>query len=340
MPALCLALQAEGVAVELWTHDETILPPAKLSTRRVPPSELANELAKVKKADSQVILHDHGVWLPWNHKVAQAAQAAGVPRVVSPRGMLEPWALNYRSWKKKLAWKLYQKQDLQAAQLLHATSVAESENFRKLGLEPAITIAANGITLPPESLQRRSKPSQRRTILFLSRLHPKKGLLDLVAAWKGIRDPDWHIRIVGPDEQNHRAEVQTAISAAGLTSQITIDPGLAGGAKWQAYADADLFVLPSYSENFGLVVAESLAAGTPVITTHATPWEELETAHCGWWIPTGAASLETALRQAIELPMDELDYMGKRGRELIEERYTWPTIAAHMLRTYRSLLND
>ncbi len=338
MPALCLALQGEGASVELWTQDETVIPPAGLSTRKVLPGALASELAKVKQAHPQTVIHDHGMWLPWNHKVAQAAASAKVPRVVSPRGMLDPWAMKYRAWKKRIAWALYQKRDLQSAQLLHATAKQEAEHFLARELAPEVFISPNGVHLPPAGLERKSKPEQLRTMLFLSRLHPKKGLLDLVQAWAAIRDPEWQIRIVGPDEKGHRAEVQAAISAAGLTSQISIDPAMAGGAKWQAYADADLFVLPSYSENFGLAIAEALACGTPVVTTQATPWEELETEHCGWWVPTGAASLEGALRDAIAQPMDELVAMGKRGRELIETRYTWPTIAVSMLRAYRGLV--
>ncbi len=324
--------------MELWTQDETVIPPAGLSTRRVLPGALASELAKVKQSDPQTLVHDHGLWLPWNHKVAQAAASAKVPRVVSPRGMLDPWAMKYRAWKKRLAWAMYQKRDLEAAQLLHATANQEAEHFRTQGLTTESFISPNGVHLPPPGLERKSKPEQRRTILFLSRLHPKKGLLDLVAAWAAIRDPDWQIRIVGPDENNHRAEVQAAISATGQTASISIDPALAGGAKWQAYADADLFVLPSHSENFGLAIAEALACGTPVVTTQATPWEELETEHCGWWVPTGAASLEGALRTATALPSDDLISMGKRGRELIETRYTWPTIAVNMLAAYRALV--
>jgi glycosyltransferase involved in cell wall biosynthesis len=302
------------------------------------PKALSAALKAEREANKQLVIHDHGIWLPWNHKVAKAASAAQIPRVVSPRGMLEPWALGYGALKKKLAWRMYQKSDLQTAALLHATSEQEAENFAKLGLTPPVMIAPNGITVPTQEYTRRSKPEQRRTILFLSRLHPKKGLLDLVAAWEQINDPDWHIRIIGPDEKSHRAEVQNAISAAGLTSSINIEPALAGGSKWQAYTDADLFILPSYSENFGLVVAEALAMGTPVITTTATPWRELDEQRCGWWVATGVASMTETLRFAISRSPAERALMGIAGKGLIRERYGWPAIATNMLPAYQKLL--
>jgi glycosyltransferase involved in cell wall biosynthesis len=338
VPALAKALQKEGIEVELWTCVPSAVPPHGLVTKCVQPKALAAKMQEAQKANPNLIIHDHGVWLPWNHQVAKAAAKAKIPRVVSPRGMLEPWAMGYRAAKKWLAWRLYQKRDLQSAALLHATAEAEAQNLRELGLTPPIHVASNGVTLPPSTLVKRPTSNQVRTILFISRLHPKKGLLDLVAAWSRIKNPDWRIRIIGPDEKNHRSEVQAAIAAAGLTSFIHIEPALAGSAKWQAYADADLFVLPSYSENFGLVVAESLACGTPVITTRATPWEELETHRCGWWIETGSIALQETLEKAIELPLDDLSIMGQSGRELIADRYDWASIAVSMRRAYQGLL--
>jgi len=115
---------------------------------------------------------------------------------------------------------------------------------------------------------------------------------------------------------------------------------VAGEAKWNLYRDADLFVLPSHSENFGLVVAEALACGVPVITTRGTPWEDLVTHRCGWWTEIGVEPLANALREALRLSDEERQHMGRRGRKLVEENYTWPAAAKKMVAVYRWMLGE
>lgn len=198
-----------------------------------------------------------------------------------------------------------------------------------------MVVAPNGTELP-QLAPSDSKPS--RIILFVSRIHPKKGLLDLVAAWNAIRLAGWQIRIVGPGEPEHISEIQCAIDRVGIGQVMKICPPVSAGEKWEEYRAADVFVLPSYSENFGIVVAEALASGVPVITTTATPWELLEKHACGWWIPTGAAALEKALRKATGISDAERSSMGQRGRQLVEDNFTWSAIAKSMLPHYQRLL--
>jgi glycosyltransferase involved in cell wall biosynthesis len=338
VPALAKALLVTGVRVELWTADP--LPPLfpGLAVRHISAGRLTAELLAVCADERSLIIHDHGVWLPWNHSVATAARRAGVPRVVSPRGMLEPWAMQHRRWKKKLAWGLYQRRDLHTAALLHATAAQEAESLRALGLLGPIMIAPNGVELQEEAPAGHRTDLPLHTIFFLSRIHPKKGLLDLVTAWDRIRAPGWQVIVAGPDEEGHLAEVQRAVARAGLSSAFHFAGPLAGDAKMAAYRSADLFVLPSYSENFGLVVAEALSAGLPVVTTQGTPWKELVTEHCGWWVSPGPASLEEALREAMERTPGERRAMGQRGRRLIETRYAWPAIAQQMILEYQPLI--
>ena len=158
----------------------------------------------------EVVLHDNGLWLPTNHNASRVAQTAGVPFVISPRGMLTPWAMQFHGWKKRLAWQLYQRRDLARARLLHATSRDEAEGFRTLGLRQPVAIIPNGVNLPPE--KRKAESGKRkveiRTALFLSRIHPKKGLLDLVEAWHRVRPAGWRVIIAGGDEGGHRAVVK------------------------------------------------------------------------------------------------------------------------------------
>jgi glycosyltransferase involved in cell wall biosynthesis len=296
------------------------------------------------------MLHDSGLWLPTNHAAAQVARATGVPFIVSPRGMLTAWALRFRGLKKRLAWHLYQQRDLQTASVLHATSHAEADGFRVLGLKQPIAIIPNGVELPPaprpsngreingEGVSRPPSPSRVRTLLFLGRIHPVKGLLNLVSAWASARPKGWQVVLAGQNESNHQAVVEAAIREHQLQPDFEFIGPVDGPAKWDLYRSADLFVLPSHSENFGLAVAEALACGVPVITTRGTPWEDLEIHRCGWWVEIGTAPLANALREAMALTDGERREMGERGRGLVESKYAWPRIAKQMKAVYEWML--
>jgi glycosyltransferase involved in cell wall biosynthesis len=287
------------------------------------------------------LIHIHGLWRHHTWAAARAAVSLGVPYVVTPHGMLEPWALRQSRRKKWLAGALFQERLLRNAACIFATSRMEAENVRAAGYTTApIAIVPNGVDPPPEQQLafREAPPAAIRTVIFVSRLHPKKGLLDLVAAWAVLRPKGWRLRLVGPDEGGYSAVVARAIREAGLQECVSIDGSLWGDAKAAAYADAKLFVLPTFSENFGIVIAEALAAGLPVITTTAAPWHELQTESCGWWIEPGPAPLQEALRLALATPRAELAAMGRRGRALMIRRYTWPAVAGEMAAVYRWLL--
>lgn len=161
----------------------------------------------------------------------------------------------------------------------------------------------------------------------------------LLEAWARIRPNDWRLVIAGNDEVGHTRELQEKIKQLGLESDVELPGPLFDEAKEQAYLNADLFILPSYSENFGIVVAEALGYGLPVLTTTGCPWQELETEGCGWWVEPTVASLEAGLQAALGAGSEELRAMGMRGRRLVEEKYQWPGIAERMLEFYRWILN-
>ena len=230
------------------------------------------------------LLHDNGLWMPGNHHVAMAARKFRIPLVIHPRGMLEPWALHYKGWKKRLALWLYQRRDLETAALLFATAEQEAEGIRRLGLRQPIAVIPNGVKLavsqPNGAFDERLHPGPR-TALFLSRIHPIKGLLNLVEAWGRIRPANWRLCLAGPDEGGHLAVVMRRIRESGLETVVEYVGEVEGDTKAALFAKAELFVLPTFSENFGVVVAEALAYGVPVITTHGTPWQGLVTRGCG-----------------------------------------------------------
>ena len=285
------------------------------------------------------LLHLHGLWKYPAVAVNRWFRQTGRPYVISPHGMLEPWALRQSRGRKCLAGWLYQEACLRRAACLRATSRMEYDNIRRAGYSNPVAVIPNGVELPKE-LPRRptSRAGERWRALFLSRIHPKKGLLDLVHAWNRLRPPGWELVVVGPDEAGHLAEVRAAAGAAGPAGSIVFAGEAWGEARLRFYADSELFVLHSYSENFGLVIAEALSCGVPVLTTQATPWQELREHRCGWWIETGTEPLAAALREALALPPETLREMGRRGRRLIEPKYTWAPIGRQLLEVYQWML--
>ena len=351
--ALCDALARRGTEATIVTHaragdeGEPVMPGEGVEvdfSERTPgwraffgTSPFAEAVAA--HANSDTVVHDHGLWLPTNHAVARASRAAGSPRVVSIRGMLSEWALDQQRAKKRVAWRLYQYHDLQTAHALHATAGNEVEDVRRLGLRAPIALIHNGVAVPAHQ-ERPSPEMEKRRVLFLSRIHSKKGLLNLVAAWAAVRPSGWECVLVGPDADDHQREVEQEARNREVAADFSFIGEVGDEAKWDLYAAADLFVLPTFSENFGIVVAEALAAGVPVITTTGAPWRDLETHECGWWVEIGVEPLAAALAEATALPDEARRAMGERGRALIEREYSWSRVAEEMSAVYRWLLGS
>jgi glycosyltransferase involved in cell wall biosynthesis len=283
------------------------------------------------------LIHLHGLWNFTCVEVSRWSRVTRRPYIVSPHGMLEPWALRCSSWKKRCALWLYTGPCLRRAACLRATSKLEAVSIRRAGFTNPIALIPNGVHCPSH-LPRRCQAAKRHQALFLSRIHPKKGLLNLIHAWAAIRPAQWQLSIAGPDEAGHLTEVKSLVHGLRLDN-VQILPEAWDDAKTSLLFQSDLFVLPSYSENFGLVIAEALACGVPVITTRATPWQELLEHRCGWWIDLGVAPLIDALKAALATPLPVLRAMGSRGRALVQARYSWEPIGQRMFQTYQWMLD-
>lgn len=284
------------------------------------------------------VVHVNCCWMPQSAWTQKWAQQAGYKVVLSPHGMLEPWIMARHYWTRKVpALWLYQKQAVVKADRLHATAESEKQNLLKLGYNNRITVIANGIDV--EQIDIKAGWERKKQILFLSRIHVKKGIEFLLEAVAALKDrlEGYTIRIVGEGEAEYIGQLRQKVFQLGIQDMVDFCGGVYGDRKWELFREADLFVLPTYSENFGIVVAEALACGTPVITTTGTPWEELNTWHCGWWTEIGTAPTLNALNAFLDLSEEDLEQMGRNGRRLVEAQYSSKKVAEEMVRMYEGL---
>jgi glycosyltransferase involved in cell wall biosynthesis len=299
---------------------------------------ISTDLARSLRAQARNIdiIHNHSLWSMVNVAAGCVVPGHRAKLVTSPRGTLSAWALGRRKYVKQLMWPL-QRRVLSKADLIHATSEAEYRDIRMLGLRAPVVIIPNGIDLPPAPQAERR--SDTRTLLYLGRIHPIKGIDNLLHAWHTLenRHPDWRLVIAGRGEPEHVASVKQLATSLGV-GRVEFPGAVYGNAKTTAYHDADLFVLPTHSENFGMVVAEALAHACPAIVTHGAPWPGLETEGCGWWITDDRLALVQTLDTAMATAPERLHEMGMRGRAWMARDYSWQAIGELMSAAYRWLL--
>ena len=346
---------------------------------------------EAKKAD---VVHNHGLWMWPNAYAREAAVAVGKPLISSPRGMLEAWSLGRSKLRKAVAWRLFERKNLQSAAMFHATAESERESIRNVfshgsaridtdsfsaedlggkscssekAKEIPIVVAPNGVDLPDlgrrpgrEVLETRfPELRDRRWVVFMSRLHPKKGVDVLLRAWRnqqnveqgawgmeqgaGVENPGGGeslspvLVLAGSDLIGYRKDIERMIKELGLEDSVVITGEVAGEEKDCLLANAVVLVLPSYSENFGIVVAEAMAWGRPVIASTGTPWKEIADVGAGWWVKPEEDVLAGALAEALGQGREELDAMGAKGRALVERSYTWEAPAAKLVRAYEEI---
>jgi glycosyltransferase involved in cell wall biosynthesis len=346
VPRLCEALIATGMDVQLAALNWADLPvnssylkifPFGFGPRRlgVSPSMQCwlEEEASSGRAD---LIHNHSLWMMPNVYAGRASRQGRRPLIVSPRGTLSTWALGRSSLKKRLFWPLLQEPVLRSAACFHATAESEYEDIRRRGFKQPVVILPNGIDLPrfAEKVE-----GGRRILLFLGRIHPIKGVDILLTAWQALehRFLDWELHIAGPDNNGYLAEMR-ALAAHLHLKRVVFTGLLLGEEKWLAYRAADLFVLPTHTENFGMTVAESLASATPAIVTKGAPWSGLGKQGAGWWIDIGVGPLIACLEDALALPAMRLAEMGQAGHEWMKREYSRDRIAAQLTSVYRWLL--
>ena len=286
------------------------------------------------------LLHIHGLWNLTAWAAAQQAIKLKLPYVISPRGMLDPGSIMHKSWRKRLAFPLIEKSNLLKASFLHATSATEQAALKDHGFVDKVFVLPNGVQ--PDSVKLWPAGTFRKAhglnesaklVVFLGRIHPVKRLDLLAAAFTRLRQnvPAARLIIAGPNENDYRTalepnfkQIKQAVLWLGEVDQDR---------KWALLQDADALVMCSDSESFGVSVAEAMYAGLPVVVTRTCPWEEVETAQCGFWVKQDAQTIADALYYLLTHPLEAVA-MGERGKKLALEKYSWERIAAQMVKYY------
>jgi glycosyltransferase involved in cell wall biosynthesis len=292
------------------------------------------------------VVHLHGLWQTHTRLGARAARRARIPYLIAAHGMAEPWALRHKAWKKRFYLALIEGKNLRRASCLHALSRPEVGHLRALAPRTPVCLVPNGVDLAPfERLPDRARLEAEHpelvgkfVLLFFGRLHVKKGLDLLATSLAALRHdhPDVHILVAGNDD-GALAPFLNQLAALGLSGKVTCLGHVSGERARRAWGAADAFILPSYSEGFSMAVLEALACRLPVVITTACHFPELAEAEAGIVVPPTADGVTDGLRSLLERSPKQRAELGRRGRELVVERYTWNRQAERLADVYRWL---
>lgn len=362
VPALAAAQAALGARVALVTAGPApagfaaLHPGVALHTFPLAPGPLGSVfrfspgLARFLHDQPARAFHAHGVWLRPLHHARLAATRQQSPLILAPRGMLEPWALTHHVWKKRLAAALVHPRALAAVSGWHATSDQEAAHLARLPAwlrppapaTPPACVAPNGIhppdpaaAAPARAAWFASYPELRdtRVALFYARFHRKKRVAELISLWRSRPRPGWTLLLAGLPGDYSLADLRALATAPGTASAAPVI--VADGTAMPApYPLAELFLLPSHSENFGQAVVEALASSVPALVTDTLPWRELDSVGAGRCVPW--ADYPAALDSLLAVPPSALAALGSAGRLWALDTFTWTASANRLLAFYRT----
>lgn len=285
------------------------------------------------------IVHSNGIWEPQSYIMQRESQKRGIKFLITPHGMMEPWCVHNKAWKKKIALTLYQQKSIREADYLYATTNQERDNMLLWHEKTPIAVIPLGIGV--DDIKPKMSWNKQKKVLFLSRIHVKKGIEFLLEAIKELKEQTegYQFVIAGDGEPSYVEGLKQRVADYGLSDRVKFVGGVYGEQKYDLYREADFFVLPTYCENFGYVIAEALAVGTPVVTTQETPWQSLETTHSGYWVPLQQQAITQAVAKMLAKDEDELKVMGQNARKLIETQCNSAIVAERTVELYRKMLD-
>jgi poly(glycerol-phosphate) alpha-glucosyltransferase len=331
----------------------------------------APELVSALESAKLDVAHSHALWMYTSVAVNRWARSQKRPYLVTLNGMIDPWAIRNSRWKKRVALALYERCSLNEAACLQVNSEAELKSARDFGLKNPVAIIPNGIDLPASGKQHAESGNApwsgyvepgRKVLLFLSRIHPKKGLVNLFKAWARTRnagggsrkDETWVLAIAGWEQGGHEAELKQLATELGIAwadirnqqpamsqqaSILFLGPQF-NEAKAACLEQCDAFILPSFSEGLPMAVLEAWAHGKLVLMTPACNLPDGYAANAALRIEADAQSIGHALGELFAASPAELAAFGGNGRALVEQKFTWPTVAAELRRVYAWMLGD
>jgi glycosyltransferase involved in cell wall biosynthesis len=325
------SLKKNGVAVELVgpCHGPLVRHPDLAATVR-------------RCVDQCDVVHIHALWEEIQHQSAVVAKERGIPYLVRPCGMLDPWSLAQSRWKKKvyMAWRL--RKNLKRAARMHFSTEIERQSVEPLGLNVPVIVEPNGVDLkqfenpPPKGTFREKHPSldSRPYVAFLGRLHKEKGVELLIPAFAKLKNKNAMLVVAGPDSRGYRATFEQMVRDHGLEDRVIFTGMLTGIDRIAVLSDATLFSAPSYHENFGVSVIEALAAGTPVvISDHVHIHPDITKARVGGVVPLSVDALAVELDQWLADSTLRKE-AAARTRPFVWQQYDWSKIASRWKNHY------
>ena len=312
--------------------------------------------AKYLAAVAPELAHVHGLWIYSSLAGYQWHRRTKLPLIYTAHGMLDPWAVQNSGWKKRLVRLLWEDAAHRSAACFHVHSEAEYRTVRRHGLQNPICIIPNGIDLPriaeDSELSGASSPFQplaqdRKVLLYLGRIHAKKGLVNLIHAWAGVmrsRNPearnqnDWMLAIAGWDQAGHEGELKKMTADLEIQASIAFLGPMFGANKAAAYQNADAFVLPSLSEGLPMTVLEAWSYRKPVLMTPECNLPEGFATGAALRIGTGANEIAAGLRQLLEMSEHDRIATGACGHKLVSERFSWARIGEQMRAVYEWII--
>jgi len=303
------------------------------------------------RSESVDLLHFHGLWTYVQQAASRLASRRDIPYVISPHGVLKPWSVRQKGFKKRVYLSLVARRMLNAAACLQATAPYEEEGFRQAGYDGPITIVPNGVDIPDYDSTSLSEQADdvwpilrnRRVVLFLSRISPEKGLDQLLPAFSDLARQkaydDVVLVLTGPGKGPHLQAVTGLVESLGIGERILMTGFVDDEKKAMLMSRADVYTLPSYSEGFSMSVLENMAMGTPVLITTGCNFPEVVEAGAGLCCEPTRADLADRLKTLLDMSPDESQAMGRRGIELIRRDYTWPIVTRKLRTVYDCILH-
>lgn len=306
----------------------------------ITPYGYSRNMSRFLRQSDYDLYHTNGMWMYCNHATCMAARRKGRPYVITPHGMLYPQAMARSAWKKQMLLKLDGvDKDLRQASCIHCTCAEEMRHYRDLGYQNPVAVIPNPVPIPTFVNELQNDRTIKR-IGFLGRLHPRKNVEALIKAWILLNNAnkDAQLIIMGTGEPSYEQMLKSMVRQHGLTN-VEFAGFVTGREKFERLASLTALCVPSDFENFGMIVTEALSIGTPVIASLGTPWQELSTEHCGYWVKNDAETLAEAIKAVLSLPADEIDRMGENGKRLVKEKYQDTQVASMMVQLYNWIIS-